>query len=150
MLRNNMEKEIRNIASALEGFHYKYEDWTLGDIQVDPASLPAVINLMPVTGTIGIRNGQYRDQADCLFAFVDTAKQPGPDGEPDNVTERMKTAAMKFIGLLNESGKFEQVERDLFYSAVLEEHIPAVSGICVSIRLKETAGVYPSKLTGYV
>lgn len=144
-IKNSVEQKIKSVSGKMAGFTYVYEDWTRADLKLERLPLPALINLLPVSGALTLGKDQFRDVPNCMFVFVDKVRRDANGSDNDAVFERMKNAAMEFIVRLNESGLFEPVEGEIPYSVILEKLAPVVTGISISLKLKEVAGVCARK-----
>ena len=138
---NSVEKKIKSVAESMVGFTYVYEDWTRADLRLDRLPLPAIINLLPVSGAMSLKMDQFKDKPNCMFVFVDKVNKDADGKDNDAVFERMKSAAMTFIARMNDSGLFEPIEGDIPYSVILEKLSPIVTGISISVQVKEVKGV---------
>lgn len=138
---NSVEKKIKSVAESMVGFTYVYEDWTRADLRLDRLPLPAIINLLPVSGAMSLKMDQFKDKPNCMFVFVDKVNKDADGKDNDAVFERMKSAAMVFIARMNDSGLFDPIEGDIPYSVILEKLSPIVTGISISVQVKEAKGV---------
>jgi hypothetical protein len=138
---NSVEKKIKSVAESMVGFTYVYEDWTRADLRLDRLPLPAIINLLPVSGAMSLKMDQFKDKPNCMFVFVDKVNKDADGKDNDAVFERMKSAAMVFIARMNDSGLFDPIEGDIPYSVILEKLSPIVTGISISVQVKEVKGV---------
>ncbi len=138
---NSVEKKIKSVAESMVGFTYVYEDWKRADLRLDRLPLPAIINLLPVSGAMSLKMDQFKDKPNCMFVFVDKVNKDADGKDNDAVFERMKSAAMVFIARMNDSGLFEPIEGDIPYSVILEKLSPIVTGISISVQVKEAKGV---------
>ena len=138
---NSVEKKIKSVAESMVGFTYVYEDWTRADLRLDRLPLPAIINLLPVSGAMALKMDQFKDKPNCMFVFVDKVNKDADGKDNDAVFERMKSAAMVFIARMNDSGLFDPIEGDIPYSVILEKLSPIVTGISISVQVKEVKGV---------
>ncbi|MEG1334700.1 MAG: hypothetical protein RSD11_13700 [Bacteroides sp.] len=148
-IRSNMtvEQKVKSVAETIEGLTYVFENWTKADIRIERLPLPAMVNLLPVSGSFKLKNNQFKDQPNCMFAFFDKSERDSNGLEHDTVVDRCKSLAMEFIVRLNESGLFEPIEDEISYSVSLDKLSTYVSGIIVSLQLKEVKGVCVSNLT---
>lgn len=138
---NSVEKKIKSVAEGMVGFTYVYEDWTRADLRLDRLPLPAIINLLPVSGAMSLKMDQFKDKPNCMFVFVDKVNKDADGKDNDAVFERMKSAAMVFIARMNDSGLFDPIEGDIPYSVILEKLSPIVTGISISVQVKEAKGI---------
>jgi len=138
--RSRVEQKVEAIAGNMQGFTYVYEDWTKADMRIERMPLPALINLLPVSGEISIHNDRVKDSPNCSFAFVDKVRKDANGSDNDSVFECMKDAAIEFIARLNMSGEFEYIE-SFTYHVLLEKTSVVCTGIVIYITLKEVIGV---------
>lgn len=142
-----VEQKVKSVAETIEGLTYVFENWTKADIRIERLPLPAMVNLLPVSGSFKLKNNQFKDQPNCMFAFFDKSERDSNGLEHGTVVDRCKSLAMEFIVRLNESGLFEPIEDEISYSVSLDKLSTYVSGIIVSLQLKEVKGVCVSNLT---
>ncbi|WP_321479761.1 hypothetical protein [uncultured Bacteroides sp.] len=145
-IKNSVEQKIKSVADKMPSFTYVYEDWTRADVRLERLSLPAIINLLPVSGSLSLKKDQFRDAPNCMLVFVDKVQRDANGSDNEEVFERMKFAAMEFVTRLNQSGLFDPIEGDIPYSVILERLSPVLTGISVSFKLKEVTGVCTSKV----
>lgn len=141
-----VEQKVKSVAETIEGLTYVFENWTKADIRIERLPLPAMVNLLPVSGSFKLKNNQFKDQPNCMFAFFDKSKRDSNGLEYDTVIDRCKFLAMEFIVRLNNSGLFEPIECEIKYYVSLEKLSSAVSGVTISVQLKEIKGVCVSNL----
>lgn len=141
-----VEQKVKSVAETMEGLTYVFENWTKADIRIERLPLPAMVNLLPVSGYFKLKNNQFKDQPNCMFAFFDKSERDSNGSEYDTVVDRCKALAMEFIVKLNNSGFFEPIEGEISYSVSLDKLSTSVSGIIVSVQLKELKGVCASNL----
>lgn len=141
-----VEQKVKSVAETMEGLTYVFENWTKADIRIERLPLPAMVNLLPVSGSFKLKNNQFKDQPNCMFAFFDKSERDSNGSEYDTVVDRCKALAMEFIAKLNNSGLFEPIEGEIGYSVSLDKLSTSVSGIIVSVQLKELKGVCASNL----
>ncbi len=141
-----VEQKVKSVAEQVPGLTYVFENWTKADIRIERMELPAVVYLLPVSGTLQFKNNQVKDQPNCMFAFLDKSARDSNGVEYDTVIDRCKALAMEFIVKLNESGLFEPIDGDINYSVSLDKLSSIVSGIIVPLKLKELRGVCISNI----
>lgn len=141
-----VEQKVKSVAETMEGLTYVFENWTKADIRIERLPLPAMVNLLPVSGSFKLKNNQFKDQPNCMFAFFDKSERDSNGSEYDTVVDRCKALAMEFIVKLNNSGFFEPIEGEISYSVSLDKLSTSVSGIIVSVQLKELKGACVSNL----
>ena len=104
-----VEQKIKKIVDSMEGVSYLFDNWQTANIRLDKIKLPAVLNLLPVSGTFNLGRQQLRDCPNCMMAFMDKTKFDFDGTENDAVIEGCKNKAKEFILLLNMSGMFKEI-----------------------------------------
>lgn len=56
------------------GCKLPFDNWQTANIRLDKIKLPAVLNLLPVSGTFNLGRQQLRDCPNCMMAFMDKTK----------------------------------------------------------------------------
>ena len=49
-----VEQKIKKIVDSMEGVSYLFDNWQTANIRLDKIKLPAVLNLLPVSGTFNL------------------------------------------------------------------------------------------------
>ena len=134
----SIEEKIKRVcADVLPDMTYVFADWFDASRIVSKVQLPAIINILPVSGTMEVRNGRRRDVQNCAIAFVDKVVKD-PTGEDNaRVYNRMKDAAVKFLRGLNDSGYFEPLTEAVPYTVIYEQMRSIVTGVYLDIQLRE-------------
>ena len=65
-----VEQKIKKIVDSMEGVSYLFDNWQTANIRLDKIKLPAVLNLLPVSGTFNLGRQQLRDCPNCIFNIV--------------------------------------------------------------------------------
>lgn len=140
-MRQSVERKIASVAAKLEGVTYLYDNWATANVRLDRLEFPAIINLLPVSGRFDISRTQLRDCPECMIAFADKTRFDFDGVENDEVIERCKALAVRFILELNKSGLFEWTSTDIRYSVFYDKLDVNITGIVVELNLKEVKGV---------
>lgn len=140
-MRQSVERKIASVAAKLEGVTYLYDNWATANVRLDRLEFPAIINLLPVSGRFDISRTQLRDCPECMIAFADKTRFDFDGVENDEVIERCKALAVRFIRELNKSGLFEWTSTDIRYSVFYDKLDVNITGIVVELNLKEVKGV---------
>ena len=137
-----MEQKKKKIVESL-GIGYMFDDWSRANLKADSPVIkyPLCVNLLPVSGTFSFKTGIVKDSPNCLFAFLDKTDLDFDSKENNEIVERMKRLALKFIAKLNSSGVFEPIEGDIRYSIVYDKLDVNLTGVTVEITLKTVRGV---------
>lgn len=135
-----VEQKIKRIVDSMEGVSYLFDNWQTANIRLDRIKLPAVLNLLPVSGTFNLGRQQLRDCPNCMMAFMDKAGFDFDGTENDAVIEGCKNKAKEFILLSNRSGMFKEISGDIPYSVFYDRLDVNVTGIVIQLKLEETTG----------
>lgn len=136
-----VESKIKSIVEQMEGVSYIFENWATANARLDCITLPAVLNVLPVSGTFNLGKTQLKDYPYCMIAFVDKSDLDFDGTENDGVIERCKNLAKEFILRLNASDLFEPVDDDITYSVIYDKLDVNVTGIVIETQLRETKGL---------
>ena len=97
----SIEEKVRAVcADALPEFTYIFADWFDASRIVSKSPLPAVVNILPVSGTMEVRNGRRYDVENGAVAFVDKVPKDATGEDNAKVYNRMKDAAFIFLRAL--------------------------------------------------
>lgn len=140
-MKESVERKIASVAAKLEDVTYLYDNWATANVRLDRLEFPAIINLLPVSGRFDISRTQLRDCPECMIAFADKTRFDFDGVENDEVIERCKALAVRFIRELNKSGLFEWTSTDIRYSVFYDKLDVNITGIVLELNLKEVVGV---------
>ena len=59
-------------ADTLPDYTYLFEDWDTADTKLEKLSYPAIVCIIPASGTTEIRNGRVYDTVNVALAYLDT------------------------------------------------------------------------------
>lgn len=135
-----VDQKVRQIVEGICGLSFEFNDWTRANVKLDKKELPTCLYLLPVSGQLRNKNGNFRDYPNALIAFLDKVDLDfeGKDNEP--TVERMKAYAKKFIQAVNNSGMFESLPEDVAYSVVYDKLDANLTGVVIQVQLKELQG----------
>lgn len=119
---------------------YLFEDWNTADTKLEKLSYPAIVCVIPASGTTEIRNGRVYDTVNIALAFLDTAPRGAEGDDNGELIDRMKVAGAKMIQTLNKSHKFEPLEGQQYYETIIERLSTIVSGVMYSLQLTQSIG----------
>lgn len=140
-MNTSVERKMASVAEKLKGITYLFDNWATANVRLDKMPLPAIINLLPVSGKFIISRTQLRDCPNCMIAFADKTEFDFDGKENDTEAERCKEHAVNFIRELNKSGLFEWVSDEVPYSIFYDKLDVNVTGIVIELKLKEVQGV---------
>ena len=136
-----VEAKIKSIVEQMEGVTYIFENWATANVKLDNVSLPAILNVLPASGTFNLGKTQLKDYPYCMIAFIDKSDLDFDGTENDGIIERCKNLAKEFILRLNTSDLFEPVDGDILYSVIYDKLDVNVTGIVIEAQLKESRGL---------
>lgn len=139
---SSVERKINKVIQVMDsGLTYIFDNWATANIRIDKLPLPAVINVLPVSGSFNVTARKMKDYPNCMLAFIDKTDLDFDSAENDVVLERCKNLAMEFILTANESELFDPIEGDVPYSVIYDKLDVNVTGIVIEIQLKEKQGI---------
>jgi hypothetical protein len=136
----NTEQKIRQIVETIQGLSYEFNDWTRANIKLDTGALPTCLYLLPVSGQIINKNGNFRDWPNAQIAFMDKTNFDFEGEENEPVIEQMKNYARQFILKINNSGIFAPLPENIPYKVVYDQLDVNLTGVVIEIQLKELKG----------
>lgn len=135
-----VEQKVKYIA-GLMGITYIFDNWQTANVRIESEKLPAMVNVLPVSGSFNLGKTQLRDYPNCMFAFIDKSELDFDGSENDKIVERCKGLAKEFILTCNRSGLFEPIEGDVRYSVMYDRLDVNVTGIVIELQLREVQGI---------
>ena len=138
---SSVERKINKVVQIMGGLRYIFDNWHTANFRLDSKGLPAVINILPVSGVLNVTNRKLRDFPNCMLAFVDKTDFDFDGKENDVVLERCKNLAMEFVLTANESGLFEPITGDVRYSVLYDKFDVNVTGVVLELQLREKNGI---------
>ena len=117
-------------------FSYIFDDWWDVDQAVSRAKLPAIAHILPIGGSMTMRNGRIYDREYVSVAFVDKVTRDASGEDQRVVFERMKDAAKAFVRTANTSGYFQSViawNFDVIYNQLAS----IVTGVMLTLEIED-------------
>lgn len=137
-----VESKVKAVAESLgDGVQYLFMNWAQANVAMDEVVKPSVVYVLPPSGTLDFDYARVKDYPETQIGFLCPTDFDFDGTENDNVIERMKRLAIRFVKALNESECFEWIEGKLSYQVVYDFLDQNVTGIVLSIPLKEVDGV---------
>lgn len=132
-----IEETIKETANSEQfaNMSYVFEDWYGADAALSRTTLPAIIAILPISGTVHFQNGRVYDTVDIAIAFVDKVARDADGEDNASVYNRMKAVGVDFIKALNDSGNFLMMEDTLNYQVLCEQLSDIVTGVMFTLRL---------------
>lgn len=136
-----VEQKIKSVVDQMKGVTYIFDNWQTANVRLDKLPLPAVLNVLPVSGNFQLGPTQLKDYPNCMLAFMDKTSFDFDGKDNDAIVGKCKNMAKEFILLLNRSRLFEPISGSVPYSVFYDKLNVNVTGITISIQLKETSGI---------
>lgn len=136
-----VEQKIKSVVDKMKGVTYIFDNWQAANVRLDKESLPAVLNVLPVSGVFNLGVTQLKDYPNCMLAFMDKTRFDFDGTENDQIIEKCKNMAKEFVLNLNRSGLFKPVSGDIPYSVFYDKLDVNVTGIVIELKLEETRGI---------
>lgn len=150
-----IEQKVREIAEAM-GLSYLCESWYRANVAFDAfrrktdtgemehpegKTLPACLYVQPVSGYFNFTpQGFVRDAPSCLISFADAMPLDYRGDEAQEIAERMKNLAVRFIAAANESGFFQPISERIDYRVSFDRMDANLCIVTISLTLQEGVG----------
>ena len=134
-----IDEAIKKIATEDEQFSqftYIFDDWWDVDQAVSRAKLPAIAHILPIGGSMTMRNGRVYDRENVSVAFVDKVTRDASGEDQRVVFERMKDAAKAFVRTANTSGYFQSVIA-WNYDVIYNQLASIVTGVMLTLEIED-------------
>ena len=132
-----IDQAIKEIAKKhFPQYTYIFDDEFNIDQAVSREKLPAIAHVLPIGGTMAMRNGRIYDRESIYIGFVDKVTRDASGDDQRAVFERMKDAAKDFIREANKSGHFQSVTA-WDYGVVYNQMASIVTGVMLSITIED-------------
>lgn len=134
-----IDQAIKKIATEDEQFSqftYIFDDWWDVDQAVSRAKLPAIAHILPIGGSMTMRNGRVYDRENVSVAFVDKVARDASGEDQRVVFERMKDAAKAFVRTANASGYFQSVIA-WNYDVIYNQLASIVTGVMLTLEIED-------------
>lgn len=155
MEKTTVENKVRQIAEAM-GLTYLCESWyranqafdrfrRQGDgrevTHPDGLRLPACLYVQPVAGYLNFtQQGFVRDAPSCLVSFADAMPFDYRGDEAQQIAERLKGLAVRFVAAVNESGFFVPVGGRVDYRVAFDKMDANLCILTLTLTLEEQTG----------
>ena len=134
-----IDEAIKRIATEDEQFSqftYIFDDWWDVDQAVSRAKLPAIAHVLPIGGSMTMRNGRIYGREYVSVAFVDKVARDASGEDQRVVFERMKDAAKAFVRTANTSGYFQSVIA-WNYDVIYNQLASIVTGVMLTLEIED-------------
>jgi len=140
-----VDEKIKQIVESIPGLSYEFNDWTRANVKFDYKKFPVCLYVLPASGVLSNKNGNFRDYPNVLIAFLDKADLDFEGEENEPIVERMKTLAKEFVLAVNNSRMFEELPEDINYRTFYDTTDANLTGVGIEIQLKELVGLCVDK-----
>lgn len=135
---------VQNVLSDIHAAYFSdlsliVESWEDAGRAIDKNSLPAMVVILPPTGTLTWRNGRVYDSVNIAVAFLDKVQRDANGLDNDARAFDMRELAAMLLKALNESGAVERIE-SATYTNIYERKAGIVSGCYLDLTLTNKAG----------
>lgn len=135
---DRVRQGIKRIVGQM-GLRYLFASFAEANLLVGEGDFPVVIDVLPTSGSVSVRQGFYRDAPNCMLFFCDKTELDYNAEREQPKVARMKALAFEFIERANQSGLFEPIT-DADYQVLYDRTDTAVSGIALSLTLQDATG----------
>jgi len=135
-----VDEKIKQIVESIPGLSYEFNDWTRANVTLDNAALPTCLYLLPDSGNLLNKNGNFRDYPNVSIAFLDKAEFDFEGEENEPTVERMKDFAKRFIIAVNNSRMFNALPENILYNVVYDKLDVNLTGVVIEVTLQELIG----------
>ena len=129
---------IKAVAKSLDlGYKFgTYKELNYLFTRADETELPAVCELLALKGSFEIRYEAVKDSQEITLLFLDIDQKTVNSEKTAEIIDRMKSKALEFIKLLNETGRYEVIdETSLEYFTIVKQFDKCLSGIEITLKL---------------
>lgn len=134
-----VRQRIKEIACKI-GVRYVFASMGEANIILDDGRFPVLVDVLPISGSVYIRQGIFKDAPNCLLFFCDKTELDYESEKEQPTIAKMKQLAFKFISEANASGYFDIIS-EASYQVMYDRLDVSVSGVALSITLKDAVGV---------
>lgn len=136
---DRVRQGIKRIAECI-GVRYLFASMDEANLIVGDGDFPVLIDILPISGSITINQGLFKDAPNCLLFFCDKTDLDYNAEKEQPTIARMKQLAFEFIAEANRSGLFEYID-NATYEIFYDRTDVALSGVVVTLALKDVVGV---------
>lgn len=141
-MKSSVESKVKEVAEkGWPQWGFVLEDWAGVDRAIDHAVLPCVVCFLVESGVLEFKNGICKDAENVVLAFIDRVEKDADGNDNLTVYSGMKENAKRFVAALGRCGYFDPIEQQVTYNTLYESLAANVSGVWISLTLKERVGV---------
>lgn len=152
MDKNTIQQKVKEVAKKFTATDYFYGNWAQVDVLLDHINSapedydrPVICHILPVSGTLFPKYNarMFKDSPETIIAFLVRSELDFDGEENEDKVELMKRLAKMFIVALNRSGFFDEIdEEEIPYQVPYDTADDNVTGVIVTLRLKEVEGLH--------
>ena len=135
-------KQIEHIALNI-GLSYKFGTYKEINHLFDRSdTFPAAAELLPLQGSFELKFESVKDSQNITLLFLDVDQKTVDSEKTAEVVERMKSKALEFVKVLNETDEFEFIDGvTLQYFTIVKQFDKCLSGIEITLNLRPNTAV---------
>ncbi len=135
-------KQIESIAHNI-GMSYKFGTYREVNHLFDrDDTFPAVAELLPLKGSFELKFESVKDSQEITLLFLDVDQKTVNSEKTAEVVDRMKSKALEFVKVLNETDEFEFIDGvTLQYFTIVKQFDKCLSGIEITLNLRPNTAV---------
>lgn len=129
---------VKNIAQWMElGYKFgTYKELNYLFTRADETELPAVCELLALKGSFELKYESVKDSQEITLLFLEIDQKTVNSELTAEIIDRMKSKALEFIKLLNETDRYETIdETSLEYFTIVKQFDKCLSGIEITLKL---------------
>lgn len=143
--QNSVESKIRHVIECQwkPDADYLFYNWAQANVEIRGIKRPVIVYVLPANGSLYPMWNQTLDRPETLIAFLAKTDFDFKTRDNDRLMQSMKILASQFVLEVNKSGLFEQIplKEEIPYQAVYDYLDENVTGIMITLRLKELKGI---------
>lgn len=137
-----VEQKVHEIVNKMPcDAEYLFMNWAQANVAIRDIEKPTIVYVLPPAGKLDFSYARVKDYPETQIGFLAPTDFDFDGHENDNIVEQMKRLAILFVKVLNLSEYFELIEGNVSYQVVYDYLDQNVTGIVITLKLKEVNGV---------
>lgn len=137
-----VEQKVHEVVDKMPcDAEYLFMNWAQANVAIRDIEKPTIVYVLPPAGKLDFSYARVKDYPETQIGFLAPTDFDFDGHENDNIIEQMKRIAILFVKVLNLSEYFEPIEGNVSYQVVYDYLDQNVTGIVISLKLKEVSGV---------
>lgn len=137
-----VEQKVHEVVKRLPyDAEYLFMNWSQANVAISNITKPTIVYVLPPAGKLDFSYARVKDCPETQIGFLSPTEFDFDGHENDNIVEQMKRMAILFVKTLNISEYFELIEGNVSYQVVYDYLDQNVTGIVITLKLKEVEGV---------